>query len=280
MIAEGRAQGDYIARTYDIAEESTDRACRAALELFADRCWNMGGLMERIIGMDHLDGVVGRFYSGPAATRWRADFAELRRRTNLDLVDKLTEVIALARAASSLDNPDYREEFGRLRQRERESRIALLRECDRLRTALDSVVLPGIGAARDPELRLTKRGLARHAAAVALAFSVAAGTACKVDNPPATPNSTKEDPDSSMLVNIPPMPADDASVVDASLPASEPVDAAPADAGKPPKKGTKPKKPSKPPKKPKVIDHDGISEFAAPPLQKRQTEPEPEGSRG
>jgi radical SAM superfamily enzyme YgiQ (UPF0313 family) len=269
MLEEGRARGDYLARTYDIAEPSIDRACKTALDLFGERCWAMGGLMERIIGMDHLGGVVRRFYTSPSAARWRRELASLRHRTNVDLVEILTEVIDLARGARCLDDPRVRADFERLRARELEHRNALLEECERLRVRLDDVVLPSIGARRDPELRLTaapsRHGLARHAAAVALAFSVASTAACKKTNtpPPPPPTDASGDAaqgaalDASLEAATDAASASDASE-DARADATTPVarDAGGSDAGKP-----------KPKKKPGVIDHRGISEFAAPPLR-------------
>ncbi len=261
MIAEGRARGNYIARTYDIAEPSMDRACRAALALFGERCWAMGGLMERMIGMDHLGGVVGRFYPNAVAARWRRELEIVRRRTNTDLVEILTDVIDLARSARSLDDPGFAREFERLEIRERTMRDALLAQCDGLRDRLDDVVLPGIGARRDPELRLvhapSREGLARHAAAVALAFTVAACSKETVSHDTTTTpavDATVATVQVDASVNTSGDASGEASVDAASADAS--VDAAkPKDAGKPDAS------------KPHVIEHHGISEFAAPPLQ-------------
>jgi radical SAM superfamily enzyme YgiQ (UPF0313 family) len=270
MIAEGRARGNYIARTYDVAEASTDRACTAALELFGARCWVMGGLMERIIGMDHLGGVVGRFYSGAIAARWRQELAAVRRETNRDLIELLTEVIEAARRAPSLSDPGFVRHFEDLKHRERTHRDALLARCHALRSRLDDFVLPGIGARRDPELRLMplppREGLARHAAAVALAFTVATANACSKPN--ATPSGSSS-PDAAAMA-----PASAAATVSASAAPSpsevqapdagalaHTVDAAAlatADAGKAKPHATTP---------PQVIEHYGISEYAAPPLK-------------
>jgi hypothetical protein len=279
MIKEGRARGDYLARTYDIADASIDRACNAALELFADRCWAMGGLMERIIGMDHLGGVVRRFYAGPAATKWRRDFADLRRRVNRDLVEILSEVIDLARRAPALDDPSFRADFDRLAIRERENRTALFAECEALRARLDDVVLPGIGARRDPELRLvaqpSRHGLARHAAAVALAFSVAGATACKkntpVPPPPTEPSATTDAASASDAAALTPATpaADDASTTSMPQDAAAPADSGALDSGSLDSGSPDAGKP-KPKPKPKFRDHPGISEFAAPPLNPRR----------
>ena len=266
MIAEGRARGDYLARTYDVAEGSIDRACRAALDVFADRCWAMGGLMERIIGMDHLGGVVGRFYRGGRAERWRRELAAVRRRTNVDLVTTLGDVIDAARRTKSLEDPGFLRELAELRARERSQRDALLAGCDQLRDALDDFVLPGIGARRDPELRLVeppmRDGLARHAAAVALAFAVAAA-ACKKpaevvpDDATATAATASASVSASSSANASPPPGPSAvqTTTDGGAPeASAPDSGAPRDAG------VRHTRDAAPP----VIEHHGISEFAAP----------------
>lgn len=275
MIKEGRARGDYLARTYDVAEPSIDRACTAALELFGARCWAMGGLMERIIGMDHLGGVVRRFYAdwNADAARWRRDFAALRRRTNEDLVAILGEVIDLARQAPSLDDPDFRSRFERLREKERTHRATLLDQCEALRLRLDDVVLPSIGARREessaeialvPARVLPRHGLARHAAAVALAFSVAAGTACKKHPTPVPPDATTDTTGDATTpapsVDAAPDAPEDAA---SDIPIPTVADASPPDASAPDAAVPKPKF------KPKLRHHPGISEFAAPPLRIR-----------
>jgi len=261
MIAEGRARGNYLARTYDVGEPSIDRACNAALALFGERCWAMGGLMERIIGADHLGGVVGRFYPTAAAARWRRELAALRRSTNEDLVELLTEVIDLARGAHSLEDPGFARAFADLRARERVRRDALLARCDELRDRLDEVVLPGIGARRDPELRIVGRGIARHAAAVALAFAVAAA-ACK-----------KEEPAPQIRPEVDASAAPSAIVTASTAPAPEAGEPTPpaipiSDGGAPDATAHHhAKKDAGPP----VIEHYGISEFAAPPLRPTPT---------
>jgi hypothetical protein len=263
-----------------VAEPSIDRACDAAIELFGERCWMMGGLMERVIGMDHLGGVVRRFYKSKSATWWRDDMHALRRRANADMIEILGELIDAARSTSSLADPAFRRRFDELAARERRHRAALLAGCDRLRTALDDVVLPGIGARRDPDLRLvqppTTEGLARHAAAVALAFAVAT-THCGESKAPTTPENTPpiEHIGISEFAAPPLVPEDaavtpTASVVDSgTLEAgvdAGPADAGPAlDAGKADAGKPKTKKDAGAPVP--FIEHHGISEFAAPPLK-------------
>ncbi|HEY8072719.1 MAG TPA: hypothetical protein VIF62_01385, partial [Labilithrix sp.] len=169
--------------------------------------------------------------------------------------------IDVARRASSLGDPAFLRDLATLRARELASRVVLMRDLDALHARLDPVVLPSIGARRDPELRLLptppREGLARHAAAVALAFAVAtSASACK--KPAVSP------PDAN--VDAAPLTAVDAGT-DAALaepPDATPPDAAPPDSG-PSDSGT----PAKPKPKPKIREHRGISEFAAPPLDRR-----------
>ncbi len=272
MIAEGRARGDYLARTYDVGDASIDRACNAALDLFGERCWAMGGLMERMIGMDHLGGVVGRFYPNQAGACWRRELEVLRRRTNTDLVEILTEVIEAARRTPSLGDPGFLRDFEGLRRRESAQRDVLLAGCDALRDQLDHVVLPGIGARRDPELRLvpvhalgpreSRERLARHAAAVALAFSVAAGCSKESVSQDTTRMQPEAATDAQPSMAVPLVAVTDASAMDAA-PDAGAAEAGPTDAGAV-EAGPKPPKDAG---RPHVIEHHGISEFAAPPLR-------------
>jgi hypothetical protein len=206
----------------------------------------------------------------------------LRHQTNVDLVELLTEVIDAARSTPSLRDPGFARYLDDLKQRERARRQALLAGCDLLRSRLDDVVLPGIGARRDPELRLlpgpAREGLARHAAAVALAFTVATAAACSRESTspsaPVVPAETVVGPVATTAPIVsasaaPPgvassAPAVDAQAlaqVDAMAPAAPEAGAVAAvvDAGKP--------KPRVQPPPPHVVEHYGISEFAAPPLQ-------------
>ncbi len=251
MIAEGRARGDYLARVYRIADGATDRACSAALDLFESRCWVMGGLMERAIGLDHLDAVVGRFYTGPEAERWRGAFKRFRRRVNDDLHRRVSALVDAASAASSLADPSFIRAFDAMRDEERASREALEADCAALQARLDDFVLAGIGARRDPVLRLVpdapREPLMRHAAAVALAFSVVAVAGCS----------------SESAAQVPPQHQHrDAGAhrLDASV--EHRRDAGPHDSGRGHHDAGRRRRVP-------IIDHGGICEYAAPPLRVR-----------
>jgi len=64
MIDEGRARGDYRARTYSLSDSTAALACGLAVETFCPRCWDTGSLMELTIGTDHVSAVMGHFYAG------------------------------------------------------------------------------------------------------------------------------------------------------------------------------------------------------------------------
>ena len=68
MIALGRARGDYRAREYSMSDPVADLACTISLDLFYDRCWGNGSLMQNTIGLDHMIAVRKRFHG-------RDDFA-------------------------------------------------------------------------------------------------------------------------------------------------------------------------------------------------------------
>ena len=180
MIRDGRAKGDYVARTYDIADSTVDTICKLALRVFSKRCWAMGGLMEHVIGMDHLSGVIRRFYSdNPAAMDLCAAHRSWRIRCNRDMVAKLTELVEIVESSKGLHDPALMTAIQDLADRERKTRRELLKEGSELRIEMDRVVLPRVGLVRDGTLKLRVGArletLAPHAASVLMALVAAGG---------------------------------------------------------------------------------------------------------
>ena len=165
MSEEGRAHGNYLARTYTIADEPARRACHVALAVFHERCWSMGGLMERVIGLDHLAAVAGHFYRSPAVSAWQAEVRTFQQTVNRELVELLSDVV----------KPDLC--VADLKVREAAGRAKLMGQLLSLYETMDAAILPSIGLVRAPDRRLilVRRfgHMARHAAAVALAFGAA-----------------------------------------------------------------------------------------------------------
>jgi anaerobic magnesium-protoporphyrin IX monomethyl ester cyclase len=182
MVAQGRTRGDYLARAYSIADPRADLASRLAARVFYERCWSMGGLMERTIGLDHLGAVVGRFYDDDDADRIRAQIRDWRLAVNRELTSLLTELVDAASEASGVDDPALVARIAELTARERAGREVALAEGAAIRSALDAWFPERVGLRRAPDLQpappTAAVRLARHAAAVLLAFSVGSTLAC------------------------------------------------------------------------------------------------------
>jgi radical SAM superfamily enzyme YgiQ (UPF0313 family) len=181
MQTAGRARGDYLAHTYTIADPRVQLACTAALRIFKQRCWAMRGLMERVIGLDHLSAVAGRFYGQRATRSVRAEIARWRDDANRALVDLLEEVVERC-AAAGVPSAALEADLLDLAYRERLGRLLLLERGAALHRQLDDLVLARVGLVRQDTLRPVARAplrqLARHAAAVLLALGTTGATAC------------------------------------------------------------------------------------------------------
>ena len=250
MVAAGRARGNYLARVYEIADPRAALACQTAIEVFRNRCWNMGGLMERTIGMDHLEAVVDLFYQSAAVDDWKRRARIYQLAVNQDLVALLDEVVAACAMAPGPTDPVFRARIEALKEREQLSREKHLAELDRLQWRLDQAILPSIGLRREADRRLVPSGLmggiAKHAAAVALAFGLVSG--CKHNR-----GGVRGDPGICEFA-APPL---ETSHPDGNPPKRDDILPGP--------KAPHPKPPT--PIAPDIIDHDGICEYAAPPLE-------------
>jgi hypothetical protein len=166
LRAAGRGKGDYLARTYRIADDAIDVASRLATRIFPERCWDTNSLMEISIGLDHLAGVLRRFHRGSEIEPARARVADFVRRVNQDLVEMLAELLQIAGETTGLEDPALRRRTRELVERERESRRALLAEGIELRSHVRAIGLAGA------ERRRRAPRLLHTAAAVTLAAAV------------------------------------------------------------------------------------------------------------
>jgi len=168
MIALGRARGDYRAREYSMYDPVADLACTISLDLFYDRCWGDGSLMQKTIGLDHMIAVRKRFYG-------RDDLCERAhawvRAVNLDTLELLEEVVELSAAGVGKMDAAALRTVRMLRDREQGKRNEFLLQGLRLKLELDEFRLPGrtISAASAPRFRL-----GRQVAAAVLAIGVQA----------------------------------------------------------------------------------------------------------
>ena len=168
MIALGRARGDYRAREYSMYDPVADLACTVSLDLFYDRCWGDGSLMQKTIGLDHMIAVRKRFNG-------RDNLCERAhawvRAVNLDTLELLEEVIELSAAGMGKMDAASLRTVRALREREQRKRSEFLLQGLRLKNELDEFRLPSrtISAASASRFRLT-----RQVAAVMLAIGVQA----------------------------------------------------------------------------------------------------------
>ncbi|MGE0791901.1 MAG: radical SAM protein [Sandaracinaceae bacterium] len=211
MRSEGRTYGDYLATNYRIANDAIEMTCQLAHEIFGDRNWKPGSLYQNLIGLDHLTAVARRFYDGPEA---RALFAEIdahRERTNLETIELLEELFEAIAGADDLESDTLADHVVALARREHRSRVEARRVLTSLRARLDAYVARRVGLERDPDRPGTYRmsaaragGLARHAAAVAIAFATA--SACDANEPPDEPTHAEPATPEPPPVDVTPEP--------------------------------------------------------------------------
>jgi len=162
MIQCGRAMGDYLARTYRMADPATDLACRTALELFYLRCWSGGSLMQHAIGLDHTATVVKRFYKGSRREALARRVADWVRAVNLDTLELLREVT---------DGAERREAPRDIFEREVRTRAGFFAESAKLRAELAALRFEG----RNRLFEWPRLG--KQAAAAVLAIGIPTTTA-------------------------------------------------------------------------------------------------------
>ncbi len=182
MIDEGRARGDYRARSYNLSDPAADAACTAAMGLFLARCWDTGSLMERTIGADHVSAVMGQFYEGESVDRLRRRVAAWVRAANEDTVDLLDKLVDACAAGGDPSDKGFCRALSDIREWEAASLRRLLAEGSALRAEMDELSLRMIGFRKEPAqprlFPLGHAGVARHAAAVLLALGIAGAYGC------------------------------------------------------------------------------------------------------
>ncbi len=149
MLAEGRARGTYLARSYAIGDSVVSDACRLATRLFRARCWTADALMEWTIGLDHLAATLRHFAPGDATEDLAMRITAWRDRANLDTVNLLDELLGICERYPGLENPALHRAARDLVQREASSRRGLLREGVALRN--EATILGRISATVAPQ---------------------------------------------------------------------------------------------------------------------------------
>jgi anaerobic magnesium-protoporphyrin IX monomethyl ester cyclase len=177
MTMLGRARGNYLAREYNLADESADRACNLALDLFYERCRGTGSLMQKAIGLDHTAAVRKRFDQSPEGAAVCRRVGGWVRAVNLDTIELLEEVIDLSAARANPADAGFERARRELRERESATHAEFLLEGARLHAGLDAFRLPS-AAERLNRLSGSRFRFARQAAAAVLAFGIPAASGC------------------------------------------------------------------------------------------------------
>jgi len=186
MVALGRARGDYRARECSMDDPVADLACTISLDLFYDRCWGDGSLMQKTIGLDHMIAVRKRFHG-------RDDLCERAhawvRAVNLDTLNILEEVIELSASGEGKMDAAALRKVRMLRDREQRKRNEFLLQGLRLKNELDEFRLPSrtISAASASRFRL-----GRQVAADVLAIGVQATLSTGQGRADQTPAPTQQ----------------------------------------------------------------------------------------
>ena len=147
MLAEGRAQGTYLGRSYRMRDPETDLASRLWSRLFRERCGDASGLMNRAIGLDYRTAVLVRFHSHEAARQLRDEVSRWRAVATHDTLDLFEALIDLCAANPSLDDPGVMAAVRDLAERERASSVALQRRGAELSGAIDALARRSMGEA-------------------------------------------------------------------------------------------------------------------------------------
>jgi TonB family protein len=165
-VTVGRARGDYRAREYNMSDPVADLACTISLDLFYNRCWGDGSLMQNTIGLDHMIAVRKRFHG-------RDDLCERAhawvRAVNLDTLDLLEAVVELSAAeAGKMDAAGLRK-IHALREWEARTRHEFVLQGMKLKNELDEFRLPSRVISVPNSSR---HGFGRQVAAAVLAVGV------------------------------------------------------------------------------------------------------------
>jgi len=298
LLAEGRTQGDYMARTYRYRDERVAQIWELGSDLFAGRCWGDGHILGQSIRLDHQVAVLRHFYAmgappaaqpsedGVLVRTLARDFGDWQQRLNLDTAGLFRELVR--GCADSLPTTGGIDSLfdllDDLHDRELASRQRFLDELCQLRERIDELVEPVIALAQQarehrfgghPAGPMAAHAVGgrlpssapRHATAVLVAAGLLAGNACYKND--------------AGVMEAPPPPynepyLEDEGVAEAAPP---PYDVVDAPEPVPPKRQNKRRdsktpqptaKPAPPEREPEVpVRQDqGVAEAAPPPYER------------
>jgi hypothetical protein len=173
MLAEGRAEGSYLGRTYRYTDPRVAMVWEVGRELFAGRCWGKDDLLGSVIRLDHQVAVLRHFYEGRRATELARAFSAWQVELNLETAAFFRELVLACGEASGATDPALLRAVAENARREAPSRAARLERLCEFRAALDRYAHASVTLGRR-HARRPGRTLAspRHAAAVAVAIGM------------------------------------------------------------------------------------------------------------
>ena len=166
MLDDGRATGDYLARSYTMTDPVVSRSFELVTALLQERCWQHESLLQRVIGMDHLAATLQRFYPEPQAQILASEIRAAQLRVNRETLDLLAGMVDLAETGGAANDPAWRRDFEVIAARERAERVASWEIYRDLGTRLDAFVDARTGLDSVSSGGMPSARLARHAAVV------------------------------------------------------------------------------------------------------------------
>lgn len=173
MLAEGRAEGSYLGRTYRYTDPRVATVWEVGRELFAGRCWGKDELLGAVIRLDHQVAVLDRFYEGRGARELARAFAAWQVELNLETAAFFRELVLACADATGPGDVTLARAVAEIHRREAPSREARLREVCAFRARLERYAHLSVELGRR-HARAAGRSILgpRHAAAVAAAIGM------------------------------------------------------------------------------------------------------------
>lgn len=177
MIDAGRAQGDYLARSYDYSDATTALIWQAGRKLLHERFWSPQNLLGQSIQLDHLAAVYRHFYEGRDVDELVGELLRWQHELNSDSVRLFAELIDACEETPDLTSAVLQRRLRELGTQEAETSRDFLERACAFRAALRSQSYEKIGLS--PTQPVPARAasifsrIPRHAAAVVLALGLA-----------------------------------------------------------------------------------------------------------
>jgi hypothetical protein len=174
LIAAGRAQGDYLYRSYPFSDPLTELLWKYSRTALRERFWSCDHLLGRVVHLDHLAAVFRHFYEGRRVDALTSDFLNWQLEVNRDSVALFSDMIDAVERTGQ-DAPELERIAAEIRNREQASHSGFEHRRLVLRNAIyeQSFRLVGLTRPKCGRPRPTLApGRARHTAAVFVAVGL------------------------------------------------------------------------------------------------------------